>query len=131
MPRYTDERRAEIVAMMIAEGWPDTKGAASKVSREVGIPRMTITRWAKKVSNPPPNKIVRIKKEGLADRFETIALLAQDVVIEALSDPELAKSVDPKDATIIAATATDKHRLLTGKSTDNNAVEVVIRYADD
>ena len=68
--RYTDEFRANIVLMLEAAGYPNKKGALMEVSNASGVPHPTISRWARNVQNPPPDKLVHEKKVELKDLLE-------------------------------------------------------------
>lgn len=112
--QYTDEQRAQAVAMLHSQGYPDKKGALQAVADYMGVHPRTISRWFNGENNPPPDKLVSEKKAELADVYEGIAykMLAhagKDDVIDEMSG---------KDAVIAAATATDKMRLLRGLPTE-------------
>lgn len=130
-PKYTDKFRASAVVMLMAAGWPDVKGAQSKVAKHLGVPRQTLIRWAEAEQNPPPPQLVQEKAAAALERFEHIVLMAQQRTIDALSDPDQADEVSAKDAMWIASVGIDKLRLLRGESTENNAVNVRIQYDND
>lgn len=119
MGKYSDELRAEAVAMLIAENYPDRVGALTAVSEALSIPKATLSRWFKGTSNPPYSKNVTKKKGELSDIYESIARQ----YLNEVSDPIKAKTTNAKDAVIIAATATDKMRLLRGLPTE--IIEVI------
>lgn len=119
MGKYNDEFRANAVAMLIAENYPDRVGALTAVSEVLNVPKRTLSRWINGESNPPPDKIVTEKKGELSDEYESIA---RQYLVE-VADPIKAKLTSSKDAIIIAATATDKMRLLRGLPTE--IIEVI------
>ena len=110
--------------MLLSQGWPDVKGAATKVSKHLGVPDRTIVRWAKKESNPPPDKVVGIKKRDMIAELEELRFLLLADMKESYQDAPF-----NHQATAYGI-LTDKQRLLEGKSTDNNAVQIKIGYGD-
>lgn len=124
-PKYTDKFRASAVVMLLAAGWPEQKGAQSRVSKHLGVPRNTLVRWAKRANNPPPSELVQEKVKSHIEMLEELrVLLLQDMIANYEEAPF------NHQATAYGI-LTDKQRLLMGESTDNNAVDMKIRYADD
>lgn len=122
--RYDDKFRASACVMLEAQGYPGMKGALQHVADHLNVPAMTLSRWFKARQNPPPNELVSEKRGDLADIFENLAykMLAhagREEVIDAMTG---------KDATIAAATATDKMRLLRGLPTE--IIEVVPAFVE-
>lgn len=117
--RYTDEERATIVALLVGEGYPDKKGALSKVATSAGLPPSTLQRWFHGTRNPPPTHLANIKKIELADLFEQVArqYLEHGVQAAVMGD------VNGKDAVTAAAIAADKMNLLRAQPTERIAVE--------
>jgi hypothetical protein len=100
--------------MLEAAGYPDMKGALQQTADHIGVGAMTLSRWFKGEQNPPPDNLVTIKKDDLADKFEDIAHLylghaSRDDVLEAVSGQQAITS---------AAIAVDKMRLLRGLPTE-------------
>ncbi|KKM65373.1 hypothetical protein LCGC14_1491930 [marine sediment metagenome] len=116
--RYTDDERASLVVMLQSEGYPETLGALSKVATYSGVPTRTLRRWFKGENGKPPDKLVRHKKEDLADKFENIAY----AMLDHAGEPDIISDMDGKGAVIAAATATDKMRLLRGLPTEIVAI---------
>lgn len=112
--RYTDEERAGLVVMLQGEGYPETLGALSKVATYSGVPKRTLRRWFKGTNGQPPDKVVRLKKEDLADKFENIAY----VMLDHAGGTDVIEEMKGKDAVMSAAIATDKMRLLRGLPTE-------------
>jgi transposase-like protein len=124
-PKYTDKFRAGAVVMLMAAGWPDVKGAQSKVAKHLGVPRQTLMRWANEENNPAPPQLVQEKRMDMIQRLEDIRHLLLDEAEKAIPDAPLNHLLTGYGI------LTDKQRLLTGESTDNNAVSIKIRYGDD
>lgn len=122
---YTDEFRASACLMLEAAGWPERKGAVSKVANHLGVAHQTLGRWARGVSNPPPNKIVQSKKRDMLGELESLQYLLLGEMAEAYKDAPF------NHLATAFGIITDKHRLLSGESTDNNAVQIKITYAND
>lgn len=69
--RYDDKFRASAIAMLEAAGWPDEKGALTRVAKHLGMPLATLSRWAKEKNNPPPTEVVTEKKGDLTALIDT------------------------------------------------------------
>ena len=117
-PRYTDEFRANAILMLLAQGWPDKKGAQSTVAKHLGVPRPTLVRWAKREQNPPPDEIVHIKRQDMVQRLEYLRHLLLDEAQNAIEDAPLNHLLTGYGI------LTDKQRLITGQSTENQAVQI-------
>lgn len=111
---YDDKFRASAVVMLEAAGYPDQKGALTRVADTLGVPARTLSRWFNGEQNPPPDQLVTDKKEELADVFERAAYT---YLHHALKD-DVVSEVSGNAAMIAAATATDKMRLLRGLPTE-------------
>lgn len=117
-PKYTDKFRASAVVMLMAAGWPEVKGAQSKVANHLGVPRQTLVKWARKEQNPPPPQLVQEKKRNMIELLEEMRYLLLDEAREAIPDAPLNHLLTGYGI------LTDKQRLLTGESTDNQAVAI-------
>lgn len=110
MGKYSDEFRAEALACLEAND-----GNLSATSREIGVSVNTLKYWRDEFVTPPNFTEVRNqKKDELSDIYERVAR-------RYLSETEVddkAKATSAKDAIIVAATATDKMRLLRGLPTE-------------
>ncbi len=76
MAKYTDEFRAGAIAMLTAAGFDTNKAkAVEQVSRyyKGQVSERTLYRWGNGENSPAPAKLVRGKKEELADVFERVA----------------------------------------------------------
>ena len=122
---YTDDYKAGIVLMLEAAGYPHTKGALQRVANKTGVPHPTISRWFRKVQAHPPDNLVQSKKGSLIERLDEIIDQMVDELPSAIPDAGL------RELTTGIGTLIDKRRLLSGESTDNNAVKIQITYADN
>lgn len=120
MPRYSDEDRAEAVALLKGEGYPDKLGALTAVVNQTGIPERTLQRWFRGQSNPPPDKLVAQKTGELSDRMEGLlgkVLDRMDVAIKHESDL--------RNLAVTAGVLTDKMRLLKNEPTGHLLTETM------
>lgn len=118
MTRYSDDTRAMAVLALEAAGYPQTKGALTRVSKELKIPAMNLHRWFHAKQNPPPTEIVTVKKEQI------IEMLKKEIY-SALGEMNLARGdADYKELATAAAILTDKWQLLEGEPTERVAHEL-------
>lgn len=110
--RYSDEFRAQAVATVRAEGWPDQVGVVPRVSEQLGIPKRSLYRWLRGDSNPPPANLVTEKEEELSELFER--------EIRAAFEAAGVKREEAKyrDLMIGIGIATEKLQLLRGEPTE-------------
>lgn len=109
----TDEERADAVALLHMQGWPNEKGALTSVANHLNIWPNTLRRWANGDSNPPPNNIVIKKKGEIVDKFnDAIHMILDSIDIETIEKASL------KDRATAAAIMVDKGQLLGGKPTE-------------
>lgn len=99
--RFSDEERAAALAALAANG-----GNVAKTARQVGVPRKTLSHWAKGTRHPEAAKMGQLKKGNLADAFEDAAWKLIGVALDK------ADKMGGKDAMVAAAVAVDKMRLL-------------------
>lgn len=118
-PRYTDEQRAEAVALLQAAGYPNEKGALTKTANQLGIPARTISRWFNGENNPPPDKTVTEKTFDLREAIRG----ELQAVLEAM--PDKRENANYRDLVTAAGILTDKLTRL-----DGNATEIVEIRAD-
>lgn len=149
-PRYDDKFRASAIVLLQSEGYPNKPGALRLVSKHLGVPEATLSRWARGVSNPPPNMVVTEEKQALDARLETLAhklldRVESEDVLDAMSGRELMTafgiSIDKmrllRDLpTEIISIAPQVSRLMELMSTHGHDFEVFInraitRYEDD
>jgi transposase-like protein len=117
--RYSDDERASLLAMLDSEGYPDVKGALSKVAKYANMPASTLLLWWQGKRNPPPSELQNIKKIELADLFEQAARK----YLEHGINTSVMDEVGGKDAITAAAIAADKMNLLRSQPTERIAVE--------
>lgn len=112
--RYDDVFRASAVVMLEAAGYPEQKGALTRVAAELKMHERTLSRWFHREQNPAPDNLVSNKKAELADIFEDVArkYLGHASRVDVIED------VAGNTAVIAAATAVDKMRLLRGLPTE-------------
>ena len=115
MAKYSDEFRAECIALLVAEGYPEGKGAVQAVRKKLlkeGVSPLPAARtmryWYQQKHNPAPEKVIRDKKDDLADLFERAA---RNYVHQALK-PDVIEKASAGSAMTAAAIAVDKMRLL-------------------
>lgn len=112
MARYTDEFRAHAVILLEMEGYPEQKGALTRVSNQLQVSRANLHRWFRHKSNPPPVKIVNITKEQIEDLLEKRIFSA----LNQMEDAEL--DADFKELAVGIAVMIDKLQLLRGLATE-------------
>lgn len=103
--RYTDEERAAALAALAANG-----GNIEKTCRELDIPRMTLSSWAKGQVHPEAHEYSLTKKGPLADHLEEVAW-------KLAGDLNKCKEGNPQQVAIALGVVVDKMQLLRGKPT--------------
>lgn len=112
--RYDDEFRAGAVAMMHAAGYPGTPGALTKVGNQLHVPERTLSRWFNGENNPPPDKLVNIKKGDMADALEEVAWK----LLDSMADADAIADAPLQQRATAYGIAIDKMRLLRGLPTE-------------
>lgn len=115
---YDDEFRASAVLMLQAAGYPDQLGALKKVENATNVPSMTLSRWFKRTSNPPPNKVVR----RTTDNFRRALRAEIEAVLGAM--PETYEQASCRDLGIALGMLVEKLWLLDNNSTDQQQFEI-------
>lgn len=110
---YDDKFRASAVVMLEAAGYPGKKGALERTAKHLGVPAMTLSRWAKGSNNPPPNEIVTEKKGELIDWING----ELEAVFGVL--PSKRTEASYRDLMTGVGILIDKRQLLTGKPTES------------
>jgi len=116
--RYDDKFRASAVVMLEAAGWPNEKGALARVSRHLGVPSPTLSRWAREKNNPAPNEVVTEKKGDL------VALLKAEAEAIFGDMPNARKDASYRDLAVALGIVLDKHQLLSGGPTGRTELAV-------
>jgi len=110
--RYTEDDKATALAALQANG-----GNLKRTSRELGVPRATLTSWRDGTGiNAKVSEKCHQKKEELAGLFEQACRV---YLLHAVT-PATVKKMRGKDAVMAAAIAADKKQLLDGKPTAIN-----------
>lgn len=111
-PIYDDEFRASAILSLRTSGYPDTEGALARVSRQLNVPAMTLSRWFRRSNNPPPNKVVTRQKGDLKTLFT-------DEIYEIMGVlPERREDASYQQLVTSMAIFFDKIRLLEGLPTE-------------
>lgn len=118
-PQYDDEFRASAKVMLEAAGYPGTPGALSKVAKHLKMQPRTLSRWFNGENNPPPGKLVSIKKKDMADALEDIAWR----LIHHVKDPEVIAEMTGQQGATSIGILIDKIRLLREQPTERLAVD--------
>ena len=105
--KYTDEQRREVATLYAV------KGSLSAISRETNIPRTTLRDW--KQSDWWDGLVAELRHEKADEHIAKYTALVSDAIEYAHANLDKAS---PKDALIMAATATDKARLLLNQPTN-------------
>jgi transposase-like protein len=124
-PRYDDKFRASAVVMLEAAGYPDRKGALSHVSKHLGVPIPTLTRWVTGVQNPAPNDLVTKNRIELSDLLDTELVAAFEAAKGVRSEASY------RDLMTGIGILVDKRQLLRGEPTQTTNQRIVVEYADD
>lgn len=113
-PHYDDEFRASAKVMLEAAGYPKALGALSSVARKLKVPERTLSRWFNGERNPPPDKLVNIKKGDMANALEEVAWM----LLDSMADREAISDAPLQQRATAYAIAVDKMRLLRGMPTE-------------
>lgn len=120
--RYNDDFRAGLVAMLRSQGWPEQKGALTRVAQYGGVPATTLRRWALGIQNPPPVETVNEKTFDLANaiREELTAIFGEL--------PSARPDADYRALVTAAGILIDKLQLLSGAATERT--EHIVSWRD-
>jgi transposase-like protein len=124
-PRYDDKFRASAVVMLEAAGFPDRKGALSHVSKHLGVPIPTLTRWVTGAQNPAPNDLVTKNRIELTDLLDTEIAAAFEAAKSVRGDASY------RDLMTGIGILVDKRQLLRGEPTQTTNQRILVEYADD
>lgn len=111
--------------MLEAAGYPQTKGALTRVADNLHIPATTLRRWHLGISNPPPAKTVKRKRLDLRKAIQSEIQAALEEMGKARMDANY------RDLGTVFGILVDKLQLLNGEPTANTNQRVIIEYADD
>jgi transposase-like protein len=101
--RYSDEERAEALAMLSANG-----GGVERTAEQLGIPVETLRNWSQGRRHPEAVQMAADKKGPLADRLEHLA----HVLLDELARPGKRAAAGLQQLATTFAIAVDKMRLL-------------------
>jgi transposase-like protein len=101
--RYSDNERAEALAMLAANG-----GALERTAAQLGIPEATLRHWATGRRHPGPVHLYGEKKAQLSGRLEDLAHL----LLDEMARPAKRRAASLQQAATSFAIAVDKMRLL-------------------
>ena len=122
--RYDDKFRATAVVMLEAQGYPNEKGSLERVSKGLGVPGRTLSRWFRAENNPPPDNIVREIKGELTDLIDN----ELNEIFKAMH--AVRPDASYRDLGVVSGILADKKQLLSGSPTENTKTEIVVKYAD-
>lgn len=128
---YTLDEQANWLLMLDAAGYPDNPAALSRVAAQRGAPsKRTLKRWDAARHEPPAKlptrqEVADSKRPDLIERLTRLLDLHIDAAEYAIQDAEDIRAIDTGIGILV-----DKIRLLGGESTENNAVDIRIRYAN-
>lgn len=112
--RYSDKFRASAVVMLEGAGYPDEKGALTRISEHLSVPQATLHRWFHEKQNPPPSELVNEKKDELANLLDA-------EIRNALMEMNTARETATyRDLGTVLGILVDKKQLITGKPTSRS-----------
>lgn len=110
--KYTDEFRAEAVALVYSKGYPDAPGALTKAASDLAVSRQLLTNWVTGARNPPPQNLLQEKKQDLRSMFEAEIHAILDLM------PEKRNEATYSQLTVALGIMFDKFRLLQNLPTE-------------
>lgn len=111
--QYLDEEKASALALLAVFG-----GNVKRTARALGIPRTTLTAWARgRGTNAGVTKQCHFKKEALADKFEEVARK----MLEAATDPAKIEAASLLDLWRAIGICVDRLLRLRGQPTRTGA----------
>lgn len=122
--RYTDKFRSTAVIMLEAQGYPDKKGALTKVANHLKVPARTLSRWFNREQADPPDILVNEKRGDLAALIEG----ELNKAIHAMDDARPDASY--RDLATATGILVDKLQLLTGQATSREEVTSRVKVID-
>jgi hypothetical protein len=114
---YSDEERAAALAALKANG-----GNLELTAKQAGVPRNTLRGWAEQPDRAAPSELRQEKVESYADLYDQVTR----AYLGRALDPDVVGKTSGKDAVVAAATATDKHRLLTGQGGTDGRLSITV-----
>jgi len=114
--RYDDKFRTNAVIMLEAAGYPERKGALTRVADHLRVPMSTLRGWANGHNNPPP---ADLRCEKKADLIEFIKAEIPQIFRE-LGDAR--PDANYRDLMVGLGILIDKWQLLSGDATQRSEV---------
>ena len=106
---YSDEEKASALTLLAVNN-----GNVKRTARVLGLPRSTLTAWAKsRGTHAGVTKLCHLKKGSLADKFEEVAR----ALLDGAMSPAKIEAASLLDLTTAAAICVDKMLLLRGQPT--------------
>jgi transposase-like protein len=106
---YSDEEKASALTLLAVNN-----GNVKRTARALGLPRSTLTAWAKsRGTGAGVAKLCHFKKESLADKFEEVA----HALLDAALDKAKTEDAPLLDLTIAVGICVDRMLLLRGQPT--------------
>ena len=121
---YSDEQRAQALAMLQAEGYPDNEGALTKVARAFGVPLTTLFTWQGRAMNAVSSDI------RSQQTFNLLAVIDSEIerIFEGMQTKR--KDASYRDLAIALGILTDKKQLLMGMPTSRTEHTHIFSEAD-
>jgi transposase-like protein len=117
---YDDKFRASAVVMLEAAGYPDTKGALTKVANHLKVPARTLSRWFNKENNPPPDDVVKVKKGQMIEQLENLAYKLIAAIHKEIDE----NGAPVRESSTALGIVIDKRQLLMGGATSRNEINI-------
>lgn len=116
--------------MLETAGYPNEKGALRRVASRLGVEEATLSRWARRVQNPPPDQLVSEKRDALADMMNRVFFGFSGELLARIAEGSL---IDEPTSTIITGLGVsfDKRQLLNNKPTAINGVSRIESQLED
>jgi Bacterial regulatory protein, Fis family len=103
---YSDDEKASALTLLAVNN-----GNIKRTARTLGIPRSTLTAWAKaRGTHPRVTELCHLKKETLADKFEEVA----GAMLDGAMNPAKIEGASLKDLMVAVGVCIDKMVILRG-----------------
>lgn len=127
MARYSDEFRAQVIALLDGANYYENKTkAVTEVYKYLQgkVPMRTLYRWGNRENRPAPAKLVTEKKGNMADALEALTW----ALVEHAAQPDTIDDMSGREAATSIGIYIDKMRLLRGLPTE--IIEVLPGFVD-
>ena len=103
---YSDDEKASALTLLAVNN-----GNVKRTARTLGIPRSTLTAWAKaRGTHARVTELCHLKKETLADKFEEVV----QVMLDGAMSPAKIEGAPLKDLMVAVGVCVDKMVMLRG-----------------